>query len=88
MSTLYTVFLIAATVCAIGCLFRICRAIEKLSRGIFSIRRGLTELNTKLESMTTASREDSKTPKDEGEPDISLKTLEAAVSNFEKMKRL
>ena len=36
--------------CAIGCLLGICRAIEKLVKGISSIEAELTKMNTKLEA--------------------------------------
>ncbi len=35
----------------IGCLFGICKAIEKLSNAIFSIRIELTRLNAKLDGV-------------------------------------
>jgi len=63
--------------CAIGCLLGICRAIEKLVKGIFSIGAELTKMNAKLERIEAINGDDT-----------SLEAIEAAFSNFEKLKRI
>ena len=80
--------LFAMAGCAIGCLLGIYKALEKLAKGILSIGAELTKLNTKLQSIEAVSRDDSKKPMDQSEPDTSLEDLEAAIANFEKLKRV
>ena len=77
MSTWQIIVLFAMAGCAIGCLLGICRAIEKLAKGIFSIGAEITKMNAKLESIDAVNRDD-----------ISLEGVEAAISNFEKLKRI
>lgn len=60
MSTLQITVFISLAGCAIGCLLGICKAIERLSKGIFSIGAELTKLNAKLESIETVNSDDPK----------------------------
>jgi hypothetical protein len=77
MSTWQISVLFAMAGCAIGCLIGICIAIERLVKGIVSIEAELTKMNSKLESVEA-------TKGDEAE----LESIEAAVSGFEKLKRI
>jgi hypothetical protein len=70
----------------IGCLLGILRSIQKLTKSMFSIGAELTKINSKLESIETVGRDDAEKPTDECEP--GLEALEAAISNFEKLKRI
>ncbi len=63
--------------CAIACLLLICRAIHKLAKGILSIGAELQKMNAKLERIEAVSGDDT-----------SLEAVEAAFSNFEKLKRI
>ncbi len=49
MATWQMIVFMALAGSMIACLFGICKAIEKLSNGIASIRLELTRMNTKLE---------------------------------------
>jgi len=77
MSTWQIAVLFAMAGCAIGCLLGICRAVEKLVKSIFSLRTELTRMNAKLESVETIKGDDAE-----------LEAIEAAVSGFEKLKRV
>jgi len=77
MSTWQVVVLFAMAGCAIGCLVGICRAIEKLAQGMLSLGTILTNLNSKLESIEPVKGDDAE-----------LEAIEAAVSGFEKLKRV
>ncbi len=77
MSTWQITVLFVMAICAIGCLFGICRAIEKLAKGIHSLGAELTKVNAKLERIEAVSGDDT-----------SLEAIETAFSNFEKLKRL
>ncbi len=76
MSTWQIIVSFAMAACAIGCLLGICRAIEKLLKGILSIKAELTKMNAKLERIEAIDGEDT-----------SLEAIETAFSNFEKLKR-
>lgn len=69
-------------VCAIGCLLGICSAIKRLSEGVFFIRTELTKINSKLESVEVANS------RNLNESDESFEAIEAAISSFEKLKRV
>ena len=73
--------------CAIGCLLAIWRAVEKMAKGILSIEADLKKMNGKIESIEAVSEEtyQKSTVHDE---DTGLENLEAAISNFEKLKRI
>jgi len=74
--------------CAVGCLLGIFKAIQRLSEGVFFIRTELTKLNSKLETVEAVNRDDLKKPIGQHEPDDSFEAIEAAISNFEKLKRV
>jgi hypothetical protein len=88
MSTWQIVVFFAMAGCTIGCLLVICRAVEKVAKGVFSIGAEITKMNAKLEIIEAANRDEVKKPMDQQEPDTSLEALEAAISNFEKVKRI
>jgi hypothetical protein len=77
MPTWQITLLFAMAGCAIVCLLGICRAVEKLVKGILSIRAELTKMNAKLESVEAVKGDDTE-----------LEAIEAAVSDFEKLKRI
>ncbi len=78
MSTWQIPVLFAMAVCVIGCLLGILRAIEKLAKGISTIGAELAKTNAKLESIEVAKPTE----------DTSFEDIEAALSNFEKLKRI
>jgi len=86
MSTWQITILIVTAGCTIGCLLGVWRAIERLAKEISSIGAELTKMNAKLESVETINRDDAKKLMDQYEPD--LESIEAAISNFEKLKRI
>jgi hypothetical protein len=77
MSTWQIVVIFAMAGCAIGCLVGICRAIDKLTKAVFSLRTELTKIDAKLESIEPVKGDDAE-----------LEAIEAAVSGFEKLKRV
>ena len=88
MSTWHIVVLFAMAAGAIVCLLGIFRAIERLAKGIYSLEAEIKRMNAKQTSVETVNREESGKPADESEPDSALAALEAAISNFEKLKRI
>ncbi len=86
MSTWQTIILLGMAGCALGCLFGIFKSIERLGEGIFGIRTELTKMNAKVESIEAANKAGPEEPTDKDEPDLA--DIEAAVSNFEKLKRI
>ena len=68
---------VVAGCAVIGCLWGICRAIEKLARNLFTVVAELTKINAKLERIEAVNGDDN-----------SLESLEAAFANFEKLKRI
>ena len=72
--------------CAIGCLLAVRKAVERLSEGVFFIRTELTKLNSKLEAVQTINKDEVNRAVEE--PDTSLEAIEAAISSFEKLKRI
>ena len=77
MSVWQIAALLAMAGCAIVCLLGICRAIEKLVKGLSSVGAELVKMNAKLESIETVRADDTE-----------LEAIEAAVSGFEKLKRV
>ncbi len=86
MSTWQIIVLLVLAGCAIGCLLGIYKAIEKLAQGVVSIGAQLTRMNAKLESVEAVNGDDRKKTTDKYEP--GLEDIEAAISNFEKLKRI
>jgi hypothetical protein len=84
MQTWLIVVLLAMTGGAIACLFGICKAIEKLTQGVFFIRTELTKLNAKLEGAEVAKKAESPKPTGQYESDPFF---EAAIDDaFERLK--
>ncbi len=77
MPTWQITLLFATAGCAIGCLVVICRAIQQAAKAILAVGAELKNMNTKLESIQAV-----------GGDDTSLEAVEAALSNFEKLKRI
>ncbi len=73
---------------AIGCLLGICKAIQRLTEAIFFIRMELTKINSKLDAVEVGNRDDLKKPTEQNQVDDSFEVIEAALSNFEKLKRI
>jgi len=86
MVTWQAIVLFALAGCAIGCLLALRKAVERLSEGVFFIRTELTKLNSKLDAVEAVNRDHAKGAIEE--PDTSLEAIEAAISNFEKLKRI
>ncbi len=69
--------------CAIGCLLGIYKAVEQLSRAIFSIRMELTKMNSKLEAVETVNKQQPGKPAGKTyEPNPSL---EKAIRDLENL---
>ena len=88
MSIWQITVLFALSACAICCLLGVYRAIEKLAKGILSVGAEIAKMNAKLESIEAVNRNDLKKPMDRSESDTALEEIEAAISNFEKLKRI
>ena len=88
MSNWQIIVLFAMAGGAICCLLGIIKAVDKLAKGIFSLGAEIAKMNAKLQSIEAVNRDDPKKPIDQSEPDILLEDLEAAISNFEKLKRI
>ena len=82
MSTWQIVPLFAVACCTIGCLVVIYKAIERLSKGVFSIGAELTKINSKLAAIEAVSRDDPQSSITQNEIDASI---EAALRNLEKL---
>jgi len=81
--------LLVAAGCATGCTIAIFRAIGNLAKGVLSVGAELKKINAKLESVEAVNRDDSGNRQHPAEdPDLSLEAIEAAISNFEKLKRV
>ncbi len=81
------VVLLVAAGCAIACLLGICIAIAKLAKGISSIGAELKKMNAKMERVEAVDKDEPK-PTELSGPNPSLEDIEAAISNFEKVKRV
>ncbi len=88
MSIWQIAVLFALAGCAIGCLLAVYKAIEKLARNISLISSELTKMNSKLTAIEAVNRDSPKETFEQPEPDLSLEAIEAAISNFEKLKRI
>ena len=86
MSTWQILVLFALAGCALGCLLAIYRAIDRLAKGLVSVGSELKRMNGKLESIEAVDKDEPKRPMDQVEPE--LEALEAAISQFEKLKRV
>lgn len=81
--------LLAMAGCAMGCLVGILRAIQSLAKDLFSISVELKKLNAKLEGVEAVSSHDPAKSPDQEESDLeALEAIEAAISNFETLKRV
>jgi hypothetical protein len=72
--------------CAIVCLIAIAIAIAKLAKAIFTIGAELKKMNAKLESVEAVNKDELTKSTDRQENDFEA--IEAAISNFEKLKRI
>jgi hypothetical protein len=61
-------------------------AVNKLAKGISSIGAEVAKMNAKLESIETVQKNDSGDSSGRHEPDFE--DIEAAIANFEKLKRI
>jgi hypothetical protein len=86
MSIWQIVVLIAIGSCAVACLLGICIAIQKLAKAISAIEAVLKKMNSKLESVEAVSKENPEKPFDRHDSDFA--EIEAAISSFEKLKRI
>ncbi len=77
MSIWQMIVLIVMAGCAIGCLVTICMALQKLVKVLSFIGTELTKLSAKLERVEAVDNDDT-----------SLEAVEAALANFEKLKRI
>jgi uncharacterized protein YoxC len=85
MSTWQITILFSMAGCAVVCLLWISIAIEKLFKAIFSIGTALTQMNAKIEKIETVNKEH---PADQDTADSAFADIEAALSSFEKLKRI
>jgi hypothetical protein len=85
MSTWQIIILFTMAGSAVACLLWICTAIEKLFKAIFSIGTELTRMNAKIEKIEAVSKDQ---PAAQDTVDSAFADIEAALSNFEKLKRI
>jgi hypothetical protein len=74
--------------CAVACLLWISIMIEKLAKAIFSIGTELTEMNAKIEKIEAVDKDHLVKPAGQETADTAFADIEAAISNFEKLKRI
>ncbi len=67
-------------------LVEISKAVQKLGKGITAIEVELKRMNGKLETVEAVSKDSPEKPVDPHDND--LEAIEAAISNFEKLKRV
>jgi hypothetical protein len=73
----------------VGCLWGIFRAIERLRESIASVGAELRKINAKLERVEAVSADDSQNPLGQEDSDVeAIEAIEAAISNFENLKRI
>ena len=84
----YLVALLVIVAGATVCLLGIWRSAAKLAKGIGSLQTEIAKMNAKLTSVETVNKDDAKKPTEDSDVDTSLEALEAAISNFEKLKRI
>ncbi len=70
----------------VACLLAVSKAIQELGKGIAAIGTELKRMNAKLESVEAVSKDSPERPAEQY--DNELEALEAAISNFEKLKRI
>ena len=68
------------------CLIKIGLAVENLARAISPIGAEIKRMNSKLESVEAVGKENDQKPAVQDKPDFDA--IEAAISNFEKLKRI
>ncbi len=88
MSTWQVIALFVTAGCLIVSLVGICLGIGKLTRGILSIAAEITKMNAKIDRIEATSGDRSSKQKEQCAPDSSFEDIEAAISNFEKLKRI
>ncbi len=88
MFTWQITVLFAAAGCAVVCLLGICIAIGKLTKGLSSIGAELAKMNAKMEKVEAVDGDDLRKSRDQHGPDPSFEDIEAAISSFEKLKRI
>ena len=89
MSFWQVLILIAMAGGVIGCLWRIFNAIEKLTNCIDSVGIELRKMNAKLERIEVVAGDDSQGTIGQLDTDAeALEAIEAAISNFENLKRI
>jgi len=73
----------------IHCLWQIFKAIERLTEGISSVTSELVNMNTKLDGVESVTGDESPKPESQPTSDIdAIEAIEAAISNFENLKRI
>lgn len=89
MSIWYTLILVALASCMIHCLWQIFKAIEKLTEGISTVSSELVKMNSKLDGVESVSGEESSKSMSQQDTDVdAIEAIEAAISNFENLKRI
>jgi hypothetical protein len=82
MATWQMIILLAVTGCTIGSLIGIYKAVERLSKAVFTIGAELKKMNGKLERVEAASKDDAARPANPYGIDDSI---EAALRNLDKL---
>ena len=89
MSFWQVTVLLAMAGCAMGCLVGILRAIQSLAKDLFSVSVELKKLNVKLERVEAVSADDPERSRNHEASDLeALEAIDAAISNFENLKRV
>jgi hypothetical protein len=82
MATWQMIILLAITGCTIGCLIGIYKAVERMSKAVFTVGAELKKMNAKLERIEAVSKDDAARPVTAYGVDDSI---EAALRNLDKL---
>lgn len=89
MSIWYVLIIVALASCMIHCLWQIIKAIERLTEGVSTISSELVKMNSKLDGVESITGDEPPKSANQPESDVdAIEAIEAAISNFENLKRI
>ena len=89
MSIWYVLIFAVLASCMIHCLWQIFKAIEKLTEGISTVSSELVRMNSKLDGVESVTGEESPKSVIKQDSDVeAIEAIEAAISNFENLKKI
>lgn len=89
MSIWYVLIIVALASCVIHCLWQISKAIERLTESLATVSSELVNMNLKLEGVESITGEGPAKSASPPDNDVDpIEAIEAAISNFENLKRI